>query len=136
MRSFDANAAAIALGVTPKWLDNLLSHHHVLGVIGGRQGVRRLIQPQAILRISVAIRLARELGLPTHRALCAADRLVADGCLTGELGLELRIDIASLARDLDVRLADATEAATTRKRGRPRGTTSKRADIPQLAAAP
>ena len=136
MRAFDINAVSLALGVTTKWLDNLLSHHHVAGVVGGRQGVRRLIRPHAVVRIAVAIRLIHELGVPVHRALRSADSIAADGRLTGELGFELRMDVPALARELDARLAEAAETAATRKRGRPRGASSDRRAIPQLTDAP
>ena len=120
MRAFDMTAGAFALDVPVKWLDNLLSHHRIPGVAGGRQGVRRRLQPEAILRIAIAIRLLRELGLPVHRALDVADRLRRNGSVAGEDGFELRIDVDALSRRLEARLADVAESALPRRRGRPR----------------
>ena len=135
MRAFDVTAASSALGVSPKWLDNLLSHHHITGVVGGRQGVRRRIAPYAILRIAVTLELVRELGSPLRRALGIADELVEHGRVSGPNGLELRLDVMSIANELDARLAEATEAAAPRRRGRPQGASAKPVAIPQMAAA-
>jgi hypothetical protein len=148
MRAFDINAAASALDVSPKWLDNLLSHHDIPGVVGGRQGVRRRISPDAILRIAVAMELARELGSPLRRALGIAEEIVEAGMAARGKGFELRLDITSIADDLNSRLAEATEASAPRRRGRPPGASGKpvavarRAEqasdtprIPQTAAA-
>ena len=136
MRAFDVNAAAIALDVTPKWLDNLLSHHDIPGVIGGRQGVRRRLQPRSILLIAIAARLVHELGSPMHRALHAAGHLVADGRFTGDLGFELRLDVAGLSREIEARLSEAAEVATLRRRGRPPVVSGSRSAIPESPAQP
>jgi hypothetical protein len=137
MRAFDVHASASALGVSPKWLDNLLSHHHIAGVVGGRQGIRRRISPDAVLRIAVAMELARELGSPLHRALGIAEEMVEAGRVGRANGFELRLDIARIADELNARLAEATEAVTPRRRGRPRGSAGRVAAIaPRAGEAP
>lgn len=137
MRAFDLHASASALGVTPKWLDNLLSHHRIAGVIGGRQGMRRRISPDAILRIAVAMELAREFGSPLHRALGIAEEMVEAGSVGRANGFELRLDVARIADELNARLAEATEAVTPRKRGRPPGASRRAAAMaPRAGEAP
>ena len=136
MRAFDVTAAAIALEVTPKWLDNLLSHHQIPGVMGGRQGVRRRLQPQAVLLIAVVIRLCRELGMPVHRALGTAEGLIEQGRVVGRDGLELRMDVTRLGWELDARLAEAAESATLRRRGRPPTRSQSTPAIPPTPPAP
>ena len=129
MRAFDVHASASALGVSPKWLDNLLSHHHIAGVVGGRQGVRRRISPDAILRIAVAMELVRELGSPLHRALGIAEEMVEAGSVGRANGFELRLNVARIADEPNARLAEATEAVTPRRRGRPPGASGRVAAI-------
>ncbi|HUF26656.1 MAG TPA: hypothetical protein VMM18_06715 [Gemmatimonadaceae bacterium] len=107
-----------------KWLDNLLSHHRVHGVLSIRQGVRRRISAEAVTTIAVALELMRALGLPTGRALAMAPELIAG---RGEHHwtplLSVHIDLARIERELADRLAEAAEAAPPRRRGRPPGAT-------------
>ena len=135
MRAFDVTAAAIALEVTPKWLDNLLSHHRIPGVVGGRQGVRRRLQPRAVLHIAVIIHLCRELGMPVRRALGTAQSLLEHGRVVAG-GLELRMDVTRLGWELDARLADAAESASLRRRGRPPARERTAAAIPPAPPPP
>lgn len=121
MRAYTVAATAIALRVDQKWLDNLLSHHHVPGVPRGRQGVQRRIGPDALLRIGVTLRLARDLGIPIARALALATE-TCDG-RRGEAHpaphVALRIDLLALERELTDRLVDAAHMLAPIRRGRP-----------------
>ena len=84
-RSYDVRTVALTLGVSSKWVDNLLSHHRVFGVSGGRQGVQRSVSPDGLLAIELTRQLAQELELPVHRAAALASDIVANRCI-GTLG--------------------------------------------------
>ena len=120
MRAYTVTTAALALDVPYKWLDNLLSHHGVPGVVQRRQGVRRRLPPQSILIIAVARTLIDDLSIPTHRALQLAAELVA--APTSELAVSpriaLRLDKRTLAADLRARLDEAAEVTAVPRRGR------------------
>ena len=77
MRGYTVRAVAVTLGVPVKWVDNVLSHHRVSGVSGGRQGVARRLSTQAVLILEIALRLINALGLPLPKALEFAARLVS-----------------------------------------------------------
>src|ERR687885_154965 len=83
-RGYTVAVASLAVGVGPKWLDNLLSHHHIDGVTRRRRGVGRTLSQGAIARIAVAAALVRELDCTAARALRLAERVVAahDGHVT------------------------------------------------------
>ena len=124
MRAYTVAATAIALGVNSKWVDNVLSHHRVPGVLQGRQGIARRVTPQALLVLDVALKLVRALALPLPRALETAHRLIAareDGIqLRGVTSIHLGADVKALADDLTIRLERAVEISPTPRRGRPR----------------
>jgi hypothetical protein len=139
-RTYTPALVALALEVHPKWLDNVLSHHAVPGVAGGRQGRTRAIAPSAVLTLAVALLLMRDLGAPIARALQAAASLVAgrregdasqreapsataSGVTEMALGpeLRLRLDLAAVERRLARRLVEASEGWGPRRRGRPPG---------------
>ena len=120
MRAFDTTAASLALGVRRKWLDNLLSQHQLAGASRDRQGIKRRLEPRAILQIDVALHLLDDLGISLPAALTLAETLLAnDGNFAGSRGTELRIDTRQLSRSLADRLAAAAETAPPRRRGRP-----------------
>lgn len=127
MRAYSVDAAALALGVQRKFLDNLLSHHALPGCTGGRQGVRRRIGRDGIVRLAIAVALARELGMPLARAIELAGRLHADHSAKPAPALRLTVDLPALERDLDARLALAVESAREPRRGRPPAGRGRRA---------
>ena len=49
-RAYTVGTAALALDVPTKWLDNVLSHHSVPGVVQERQGVSRKVSLEGVLR--------------------------------------------------------------------------------------
>ncbi len=127
MRGYDARAAALALHVPPKWIDNLLSHHAIPGVVQSRQGVRRLIPPESLRTVAVALKLMEALRLPLPAALHLAAQLRLAGgqlSLTGRVTLSL--DLEALDRSLDRELALAVEATPSPRRGRPPATMGRR----------
>ena len=124
MRGYTVRAVAVTLGVPVKWVDNVLSHHRISGVSGGRQGVARRLSTQAVLNLEIALRLINAFGLPLPKALELAARLV--GIRSGKLTLA---DQISLLADVDMiegqvidSLAQAVEIAPSPRRGRPPAT--------------
>jgi hypothetical protein len=123
MRAYTVAATAVTLDVPVKWVDNALSHHHVLGVAKRRQGVARKLSYQAVLTLEVALRIVRALGAPLPRSIELATVLVSDPksrqSLGAASGLSLGIDIESIEAHVARLLAHAVEVAPSPRRGRP-----------------
>ena len=124
MRAYTVATTAVALGVSSKWVDNVLSHHRVPGVHRARQGIARRVTPAALLILDIALQLVRSLGLPLPQALETAQLLVdARGGgvgLSGAVSIQIRADVEALTADLNIRLERAVEMSPTPRRGRPR----------------
>lgn len=125
MAAYTVAATAVTLGMPPKWVDNILSHHHVPGVSQRKQGVARRLGPQAILTLDVALRISRSAGLPASKALDLAVRMLrqphdSQSLDLGE-GISISVDLAAVREDLLHRLAHAVEIAPSPRRGRPVG---------------
>ena len=123
MRGYTVAASAVTLGVSAKWLDNVLSHHPVAGVQRTRQGVQRLLPPAALLQLEIALILTRALGVPLGLAIHLGEQLQHGGgavSLPGAAPVSVALDLPQLIARLDRRLADAVESAPAPKRGRPR----------------
>jgi hypothetical protein len=120
-RGYTVAVAALAVGIGPKWLDNLLSHHHIEGVTRSRRGVGRTLSHEALVRVAVTASLVREFDCTVARAVRLAGRIVAapDGLVTLSESLALRVELRRVERDLAARIADAVETAGHRRRGRP-----------------
>lgn len=121
-RSYSVRIAAFTLGVSPKWLDNVLSHYAVLGVTNGRQGVERGISDVG-LRALEMIRVAnQEFAIPIPRAVDIANACVVhpEARFVADAGVELVFAIDRIDRRLRGRLLDAIEATPRVRRGRPR----------------
>ncbi len=121
MRSYTVAAAALSLGMSPKWLDNALSHHQVDGVVRVRQGVSRRLSQRSLLTLYLAVTLVTDLGTPLKKALQLAKSLSESDGPGGVVlphGLRLTIDIDDARRQLAADLAKAVEAAPVPKRGR------------------
>jgi hypothetical protein len=123
VRAYTVAATALTLGVPLKWLDNVLSHYRVDGVVQSRQGVTRRVTPPALQRLKIALNLHRVLGAPIKRSLELADQLVeargkpvvpVDGSF-----IQLSAMLDDLNDSLTSDLAHALEVAPTPKRGRP-----------------
>lgn len=122
MRAYTIAVAALALQADAKWLDNLLSHHHVPGVTRKKQGIQRKIPPDSLLIIAVARTLIDSLQIPIARALDLAGRLIHAQDSEAEVPpVTVRCDVRAIAARLHDRLADAVEGAGNLPRGRPRG---------------
>lgn len=127
MRGYSVGIAALALGVEPKWLDNLLSHDRVDGVTQARQGVSRRLGPGALHVIATVYCLNRELQVPVGAALRLAHELwrsprnadAADTATVRNGELELHLSRARLRAHVAAAVAEALEMAPRPKRGRP-----------------
>ena len=119
-RAYTLATAALALGVTTKWLDNTLSHFRVQGVFQARQGVARRLPIESLALISIALDLIADLDIPVARALDLANRLAASGGkLTLPSGATIEVDLRSISESLLQRLEHAVEVAPLPRRGRP-----------------
>ena len=111
---------ALALGTSTKWLDNVLSHHRVAGVVQERQGISRKLTVDGSLVLALSITLIQDLSLPTPRALKIAEEMAAnDGRYQSPQGLNLALDLSAFRTELLLRLEHAVEIAPIPKRGRP-----------------
>jgi hypothetical protein len=119
-RAYTVATAALALGTSVKWLDNVLSHNRVPGVAQDRQGISRRLTVEALLVLALAVLLIQELGLPTLKAIALAEDLAtSDGRYMAQQGLNLSLDLPSFRVRLLERLENAVEIAPVPKRGRP-----------------
>ena len=122
MRAYTVATVAITLGVTPKWLDNVLSHYPIQGVLKGRQGVSRKLGPHAVVTLHLVNELIRTLALPLAEAISVAERAgQAEGIASIQLfsTAHLTIDVAGTTREVGKRLALAVEVTPIPRRGRP-----------------
>jgi hypothetical protein len=125
MPAYTVAATAVTLGMSVKWVDNVLSHHRIPGVAQRRQGISRRLAPQAVLTLDIALRLSKTLGVTTSRALELSSRLLRQPADTEtvDLGQGVSISIATgqIRSELLERLAHAVEVAPSPRRGRPAG---------------
>ncbi len=119
-RAYTIATAALALGTSVKWLDNVLSHNRVPGVAQERQGISRRLTVEALLILALVVLLIQEFGLPTSKAISVAEGLTRnEGRYSAQQGLNLGLDLASFRLRLLERLENAVEIAPIPKRGRP-----------------
>ena len=76
-RLYHVDIARHVASADHKWVDNLLSHHAIPGVEGGRQGSARRISAEGIEYIALVRLLTQDLELSVARAVRFADRLLA-----------------------------------------------------------
>ena len=119
-RAYTIATAALTLGTSIKWLDNVLSHNRVAGVAQQRQGISRRLTVESLEGLAVTVLLIRELGLATAKAIAVAEDLAKnDGRYIASQGLILTLDLSSFRAELLARLESAVEIAPVPKRGRP-----------------
>jgi hypothetical protein len=118
-RAYTIATAALTIGTSVKWLDNVLSHNRVSGVAQERQGVARRLTVDGLVVLALAVLLIRELGLPTSKAIAVAERVATEGQYTVPQGLTLALDLSQFRSELLERLEHAVEIAPVPKRGRP-----------------
>lgn len=125
-RAYTIATAALTLGTSIKWLDNVLSHNRVAGVAQQRQGISRRLTVESLEGLAVTVLLIRELGLPTAKAIAVAEDLAKnDGRYIASQGLILTLDLSSFRAELLARLESAVEIAPVPKRGRPPNKTGR-----------
>lgn len=121
MPLYNSTTAAIAIGVTSKWLDNLLSHNRIPGVQSESQGVARRLSLTAVIQIALTRDLIDLLNVPVPTAVSVAAAILADpgGRNTGDSPLRISVDLDQFRAGMLESLARAVELAPTRRRGRP-----------------
>ena len=122
MKTLSTDAAASALGVDRKALDNALAREARPLIGQGRRGRTRQIPLPVLERLAIAFVLTRDLGVGLAKGLDLAEQLIiADGAPVpfGSLG-ELSFDSARLRRALERSIGDVLESTAEPFRGRPR----------------
>ena len=127
-RGYTVAASALALGVSTKWVDNVLSHNRVVGASQQRQGVARNLTFESLIVLSIALALIRDLHLPTPHALELATQLARNGRYDSPHRIRIEFDTSLIRSDMSVRLANAVEVAPMPTRGRPPGSRTGRLD--------
>ena len=119
-RAYTVATAALALRVSPKWLDNTLSHHQVQGVAQAKQGVARRLSVQSLIALAIALVLIGDLDLPTAKALDIANQILRSrGTAALPSGLQIQMSVDEVSATLLERLESAVEIAPLPRRGRP-----------------
>lgn len=121
MPLYNTATTAVALEVSPKWLDNLLSHNKIDGATSKRQGVARRLSLSAIERVAIVRDLSSDLGLSVATALRVADYLLQEPGRSYAVSpsVTLSLDVVALNVEIAGRLAHAVEMAPHPSRGRP-----------------
>ena len=121
MRSYDVAVASLAIQAPPKWTDNLLTQHPIPHVITARRGIPRRITYSALVRIALIRQIHVSLGVSVADGVRIAAQILESGSLgvysSGQI--TLTVDLKSLERELDERLAAILESAPMPRRGRP-----------------
>ena len=119
MPVYDSAAAAEALDITSKQLDNIVSRHSLSGVERHRRGVGRRISADAVMVVGVAAELARATRMPIEVALDLARTTVGT---SGEVKIgrfaTLTVDVDAIRAFVAARLNSAVEMVGRRQRGR------------------
>ena len=132
-RPYSTRLVALTIGVSEKWLDNLLSHFEMPGVAKGRQGRRREIDHDGLLAIELARLLSREVRASLDAAVALAARAIETRSLTDARvsigsGATLVFDLASVERRLHEQMVHAVESMAHVRRGRPPALTRSQSD--------
>jgi len=119
-RAYTVATAALALGVSAKWIDNILAHNKLQGIRQERQGIARHLSIEGLMILGLTALLNTELGLPAAEAIRVAEEMSkTNGQYFARRGLSVQIDLASFQARLLERLETAVEIAPVPRRGRP-----------------
>jgi hypothetical protein len=119
-RAYTIATAALALETSAKWLDNILSHYRVAGVVQEKQGVARRITVDGLLTLAIVVLLTAEFGTTVANALEITEKLIAaEGTLESPSGFKITLDLEAFRNRLISRLEKAVEVAPLPRRGRP-----------------
>jgi hypothetical protein len=124
-RAYTIATIGVALRVDPKWVDNVLSHFPVSGVVSARQGISRKISATGVLELSLIHKLSKSLHAPIEMAAGSARILAEQGNLELGGGLSLQLDRNQGRAELEARLEYAVESTPVPRRGRPSGKTKR-----------
>lgn len=128
-RAYTVATAALALEVSAKWVDNILSHHTVPGVAQQRQGVTRKLSVDGLLVLAITAFLIEELGAPMLKVIGIAEVLLQnEGRYKSPRGLSVALDLSAFRTSLLERLENAVEMAPVPRRGRPASNKTGRLD--------
>lgn len=128
-RAYTVATAALALGMSVKWVDNILSHNKLSGIRQERQGIARRLSIEGLLVLALTAVLTRELGLSTARAIVVAEGIArGSGRYHAGEGLSIEIDLAAFQASLLEKLESAVEIAPIPRRGRPPANKTGRLD--------
>jgi hypothetical protein len=121
MPSYNTATVASALGVTPKWLDNLLSHNDLDGSQRASQGVSRRLSFATVTTLAMAKELIDTVGMKAPAAIELASQLLnsSSGELIVSPRLRIRVQTEVLQANVLDSLARAVEIAPSPRRGRP-----------------
>jgi hypothetical protein len=125
-RSYSTALIALTIDVSPKWLDNLLSRHELVGVARSSRGSERQITDDGMLAIELVRTLNLELGVSVAAAvrmsMAVLQSAPRDTTWTFALpsGLVLTFPLGDIRARLHQQLADAIEFVAQKPRGRPR----------------
>ena len=130
MPLYNTATVAAALGSSPKWLDNLLSHNKIDGVGSGRQGVPRRLSADAVRIVTLAKELIEHAALSAPAAIGIATTMIGQTSSHGSLNNPQRVrlspsvwielDVTALDQEVSAGLARAVEVTPHPLRGRPR----------------
>jgi hypothetical protein len=119
------DAAAIALGVERRVIDNILAREAKKHLPEGRRGRRRQVPIRVLELVAISLVLQRDAGVPIARGLQIAEHLqhaprspVPIGSLAA-LSFDLARLRSALATAVDQTLETVTEPARGRPAGRP-----------------
>jgi hypothetical protein len=118
-RAYTVTTAALALDVSPKWVDNVLSHFTITGIDQARQGVRRRISADGLMVLWIANEITRNLGTPLRQSLDAAELIAQTGSFELSAHVKLSVNRDQIREHLNTQLARAVEVAPVPRRGRP-----------------
>jgi hypothetical protein len=125
-RAYTVATIGVALEVDPKWIDNVLSHFAISGVVSARQGVARKISATGVLELSLVHKLSKSLNVPIELAVESAKTLAEqEEIAIGGGGLSLRLDKNRELAELQTHLEFAVESTPIPRRGRPPGKTKR-----------
>jgi hypothetical protein len=119
-RVYTIATAALALNISTKWLDNILSHNKILGVRQNRQGVARRFSIEGLLILAIVVLLIQDLGMSAPRAIALAEQIAKQGGRYDSLrGISVHLDLPAFQVKLLEKLESAVEIAPLPQRGRP-----------------
>lgn len=119
-RAYTVAAAALALGVSTKWLDNALSHIRVSGIRHAKQGVARQLSVEGLVILGLAVALHGEFGVPLAKAIALAEKIAHNGGrYLSHTGLTIQLNLDNFQERILEQLENAVEVAPVPRRGRP-----------------